>query len=323
MQSFHYNSPEEIGPLELSLPDACAGLRLDQALVRLFPELSRARWQALIEAGKVRLDGAEARSKSKVWGGESLWLENEPEPFSEEVLPQNLPLDTVTLDPSFRVVNKPAGLVVHPGHGNREGTLQNALLFHDPLLQGVPRSGLVHRLDKETSGLMVVARTLAAHGDLVRQLQARTVHRHYWALVQGRMLAGGVVEAPIGRHPTQRTRMAVVSSGRHAVTHYDVVQNLPCHTLVECRLETGRTHQIRVHLQHLGFPLAADPVYGGREAVLDEDSLRALKNFGRQALHAFHLGFMHPVTHQPCAWDIPMADDMVQLMKVLAHASFI
>ncbi|WP_297504930.1 RluA family pseudouridine synthase [Ferrovum sp.] len=322
MQSSHYNSPEENEPLELTVPVECGGLRLDQVLARLFPDWSRSRWQVQIEAGRVRLNQGLAQQKTRVCGGESLWLETEPEVFSEEVVPEDLPVETVALEESFRVIHKPAGLVVHPGHGNRHGTLQNALLFHDPAVAQVPRSGIVHRLDKDTSGLMVVARTLAAHGELVRQLQARTVHRHYWALVQGQVPAGGRIEVPVGRHATQRTRMAVTTAGRPAVTHYEVVRRLPCHTLLECRLETGRTHQIRVHMQHLGFPLAGDPVYKGKSLALDERSSAALREFRRQALHAFHLGFLHPDTRQPCAWEIPMAADMARLIQVLEEATY-
>jgi 23S rRNA pseudouridine1911/1915/1917 synthase len=321
IQSADYTSPEESDPLEVQVPGACAGLRLDQALVAIFPEFSRSRLQRWIREGCVQVEGVNATPKSKVWGGERITLQVAEDADSEEVLPEAIQLDIVYEDESILVINKPPGLVVHPGNGNRTGTLQNALLHHDARLSSVPRCGIVHRLDKDTSGLMVVARTLSAHADLVRQLQARTVRRHYWALVQGHLHDDGTVSAPVGRHPTQRTRMAVVSSGREAVTHYAVVERLPCHTLIECRLETGRTHQIRVHMQHLGHPLMADPVYGGKGVKLDARSMQAIAEFGRQALHAFRLGLVHPRTHQPMEWSIPLPDDMAQLIAVLRGAT--
>ncbi len=320
MELRHYNSPEESEPFELTIPEDCAGLRLDQVLARLFPDFSRGYWQTQIELGAVKREGGAVRSKDRMHGGECLWLDSEPVLRDEEVLPQPVPLDIVHQDAAFLVLHKPAGQVVHPGHGNREGTLQNGLLYYDAALSQVPRSGIVHRLDKDTSGLMVVARTPQAHTDLVRQLQARTVQRHYWALVNGTPPKEGVVNAPMGRHPRLRTRMAVVGQGRVAVTHYRVVDRFPCHTLLECRLETGRTHQIRVHLQHAGFPLAGDPVYGVPARRLDDASLAALQGFGRQALHAFRLGFLHPVSGLSCAWSIDMEPDMAQLITVLEHA---
>lgn len=322
MELPHYNSPEESGPLQLTIPVECVGMRLDQALAHLFPIFSRGRWQAQIEAGGVKLAGMAARQKTRVWGGESLWLVCEPVLHNEEVEPQSMALDIVAVDEAFWVIHKPAGLVVHPGHGNRDGTLQNGLLYHDPALMQVPRSGIVHRLDKDTSGLMVVARTWQAHAELVRQLQERSVQRHYWALVNGQPLQDGQVEAPMGRHPQQRTKMAIVSGGRAALTRYQVIQRLPCHSLLECRLATGRTHQIRVHLQHEGFPLAGDPLYGGRMR-LDADALAALRAMGRQALHAFRLGFLHPVTGQPCSWSIGMPEDMALLLQQLEQARYV
>jgi 23S rRNA pseudouridine1911/1915/1917 synthase len=228
-----------------------------------------------------------------------------------EAVPEEIPLDIVHEDQAILVLNKPAGLVVHPGSGNWTGTLMNALLNHAPQLKQVPRAGIVHRLDKDTSGLMVVAKTLEAQTDLVRQLQARTVSRIYLALVEGRVAEAGSVDAPIGRHPRERTKMAVVERGKPAVTHFHVLERLPHHTLVECRLETGRTHQIRVHMQSIGHPLVGDPVYGSRE-------LR--KAFHRQALHATRLGLIHPVSGQRMEWQVPMPGDMVELIERLRQA---
>jgi len=216
-------------------------------------------------------------------------------------------LDIVYEDDALLVINKPAGLVVHPGSGNWSGTLLNALLHHAPQLQGVPRAGIVHRLDKETSGLLVVAKTLEAQTDLVRQLQARTVKRHYLALVEGNVEQAGKVEAPIGRHPTTRTKMAVVSRGKPAVTHYSVLQRFARHTLIECRLETGRTHQIRVHMQSIGHPLVGDPTYGSKR----------VHAFKRQALHAARLGLIHPVTHAAMEWEAPLPEDMHALLNAM------
>lgn len=258
------------------------------------------------------LDGEARDAKHKVWGGERLAV-HEPEP--EAVLaerPEDIALDIVFEDEHILVLNKPAGLVVHPGSGNWSGTLLNALLHHVPSLDTVPRAGIVHRLDKETSGLMVVAKTLPAQTDLVRQLQARSVGRHYFALVHGEVSAAGSVDAPIGRHPTQRTRMAVVEGGRDARTHYVIRERFGSATLVECKLETGRTHQIRVHMASIGHPLVGDPVYGKRrsgDAVLDA--------FARQALHAFRLGLLHPSSRQSMQWEAPLPQDFDGLLHSL------
>ncbi len=302
------------------IPLALAGLRLDQALVALFDSFSRSRLQHWIKSGQVRLNGQLAHAKTTVWNEDWVEVQVPPEHEATAVAAQPMALRWVYQDDVLGVLHKPAGLIVHPGNGHASGTLQNGLLYELPHLAALPRCGIVHRLDKDTSGLMVVARTLGAHAALVAQLQARSVHRHYWALVQGRVLQDGTVEAPVGRHPIQRTRMAVVSGGRRAVTHYRVLERLPHHTLLECRLETGRTHQIRVHMQHLGFPLAADPVYGGRANALDVGSQQALLQFGRQALHAFHLGLVHPETNAPLQVEIPMEPDMEQLIALLRHA---
>lgn len=298
---------------QMIVPHDCAGLRLDQALARMFPSHSRSRLQDWLRDGHVRLDGALAnQAKRKVWGGESLTLEPPPSPQERAGLAEDIPLAIVFEDAHLLVIDKPAGLVVHPGSGNWSGTLLNALLHHAPKLAGVPRAGIVHRLDKDTSGLLVVARTLESQTALIRQLQARSVKRHYYAVVAGDISKGGLVDAPIGRHPVNRLKMAVVEGAREARTHYRVRARLGCATLVECRLETGRTHQIRVHMQHLGYPLVGDPVYGPRR-VADE----RLRGFPRQALHAFRLGLVHPASGQEMQWELPMAADMAGLIITL------
>jgi 23S rRNA pseudouridine1911/1915/1917 synthase len=296
----------------VTIPFELGGLRLDQALAKLFPEHSRSRLQGWLRDGYIRVDGASPDARRKVCGGESVEIDAPPPPEIAAELPEAIPLGVVFEDDQILVINKPVGLVVHPGSGNWSGTLLNALLHHDPALAAVPRAGIVHRLDKDTSGLMVVARTLAAQTELVRQLQARSVKRHYWALVQGELAAGGTVDAPIGRHPTQRTRMAVVGNGRAAITHYLIVARFARCTLVECRLDTGRTHQIRVHMAHLGHPLVGDQVYGQRRT-----GEVALDAFPRQALHAFRLGLIHPRSGLEMEWFVPMAADLKALVDAL------
>ena len=304
---------DDVDALEaLTIPVELGGLRLDQALARLFPQHSRSRLQAWLKDGLIRVDGVSPDARRKVCGGEWVEIDAPPPPELAAQLPEAIPLDIVFEDAHLLVIDKPAGLVVHPGSGNWSGTLLNALLHHDPALAGVPRAGIVHRLDKDTSGLMVVAKTLAAQTELVRQLQARSVKRHYRALVQGDVRAGGTVDAPIGRHPTQRTRMAVVGNGRPAVTHYLVTARYARSTLVECRLETGRTHQIRVHMAHIGHPLVGDPVYGTRRCGDPR-----LDGFGRQALHAFRLGLVHPHSGEQMVWEVPMAPDFAALLEAL------
>lgn len=300
---------------ELTIPDDCAGLRLDQALARLFPEHSRSRLQAWMKDGRVVVEGAQADAKSKVRGGEQLSIEVPALPQEQAEAAEDIPLRVLAEDDAILVIDKPAGLVVHPGSGNWQGTLLNALLHHAPQLAAVPRAGIVHRLDKDTSGLLVVAKTLTAQTDLIRQLQARTVSRRYLALAHGVVGGSGVVDAPIGRHPVQRTRMAVVGGGREAVTHYTVRERLPGCTLLECRLETGRTHQIRVHMAHLGHPLVGDPVYGPRRCA---DALLAA--FPRQALHAWRLGLIHPLSGAEMSWEAPLPADFARLLDVLRGA---
>ena len=304
-----YNAVEDDEPaLEWIVPQELSGKRLDQALAELMPEYSRSRIQTWIEGGQVLLAGAPVKPKQKVWGGDVLSVAPSAHPSEVEAEPEAIPLDVVHEDDAILVINKPAGLVVHPGSGNWTGTLMNALLHHAPQLRQVPRAGIVHRLDKDTSGLMVVAKTIEAQTDLVRQLQARSVSRIYLAIVEGHAEESGSVDAPIGRHPRERIKMAVVDSGKPAVTHFRVLERLPHHTLVECKLETGRTHQIRVHMQSIGHPLVGDPVYGAREQR---------KLFHRQALHATRLALLHPVSGELMAWEAPMPADMEQLLETL------
>jgi 23S rRNA pseudouridine1911/1915/1917 synthase len=299
------------------------GLRLDQAAAQVFPEYSRARLQDWIRAGLLTVNGQPGRAKDKVQGGENLALQAQVE--SQELhAAEDLPLDIVHEDRTLLIVNKPVGLVVHPGSGNYSGTLLNGLLAHCAALAELPRAGIVHRLDKDTSGLLVVAKTLAAHQSLVAQLQERSVSRHYDAVVQGVLTAGGTVDAPIGRHPVQRQKRAVTEGGasdaRDAVTHYRVKNRFRSHTHLQLQLETGRTHQIRVHMAHLGFPIVGDQVYGGRlkppkgasPALLD-----FLQQFRRQALHARLLGLYHPETGAWQEWEAPLPADFQTLLELL------
>ena len=303
----------------LILPADAAGLRLDQALARALPQYSRARLQGWIEAGAVQMDGRQPRTKDKVLGGERVEVAARLE-ADERVAPEAQPLAVVHQDRALFVINKPAGMVVHPGAGNRRHTLQNALLALDPKLALVPRAGLVHRLDKDTSGLLVVARTPEAHASLVAALAEREVERTYLAICNGAMTGGGTVDAPIGRHRTQRTRMAVRNDGREAITHYRIAKRYRAHTLVRVQLETGRTHQIRVHLAHIGYPIIGDPAYGGRRRLPAGCSpvlAAALSTFPRQALHAARLALTHPITGRPLEWEVPIPEDMKSLLAAL------
>lgn len=301
------------------LPASAAGLRLDQALARSLPQYSRTRLQGWIEAGAVRVDGRQPRTKDKVLGGEQVEVAARLE-ADRRVVPEAQPLAVVHQDRALFVINKPAGMVVHPGAGNPRHTLQNALLALDPKLAVVPRAGLVHRLDKDTSGLLVVARTPEAHAKLAAALAEREIERSYLAICSGAMTGGGTVDAPIGRHRTHRTRMAVRSDGREAVTHYRIVKRYRAHTLVRVQLETGRTHQIRVHLAHIGYPIVGDAVYAGRRrlpAGCGVPLAAALAAFPRQALHAARLALAHPMTGRALAWEAPLPDDMQGLLEAL------
>lgn len=314
--------------LNATVPLDLAGSRLDQAAAHLFPEYSRERLKDWIKDGRLTVQGKPGKPKDKVAGGEALVLQAELE-SETEALPQDIPLAIVYEDDDLLVIDKPAGLVVHPGAGNPDGTLMNALLFHCPDLRLLPRAGIVHRIDKDTSGLLVVAKTLPAHTALTSQLADKTVYREYEAIVCGVMTGGGTVDAPIDRHPTDRTRMAVVNRrdedderGRDAVSHYRVIARFRGHTHVRVQLETGRTHQIRVHMAHIGHPLIGDPVYGGRPRLPKGGSLemiRAIQQFPRQALHARRLGLVHPVTGADMSWESPLPADMTELLRVLAE----
>jgi len=306
---------------EIAISGDLVGLRLDQALARLLPQYSRQRLQSWIEAGAVRLNGAVPRSRDRLLGGEQVRIEAQIEAHTA-VLAEALPVDVVYEDEALRVINKPAGLVVHPGAGNPGRTLQNALLGLDPRLALVPRAGLIHRLDKDTSGLMVVARTLESHRLLVAALAARDIERRYAAVCLGVLTGGRTVDEPIGRHRTARTRMAVRADGREAVTHIRIIERFRAHTLVLAQLETGRTHQIRVHLAHIGHPVVGDPVYGARRRYPPgaSDDLRAtLDGFRRQALHAMELAFEHPFTGKPLSFEAPLPADMQSLLSALAQ----
>lgn len=301
------------------IPADLAGRRLDQALTALFPAYSRSRLQQWIRAGQVRVDARRPRPDERVRGGERVEIDALIE-AQDTCIAQAIPLTLVYEDDSLLVIDKPSGLVVHPAAGNRDGTLQNALLHHAPELAMLPRAGLVHRLDKDTSGLLVVARTLAAHKSLVEQLQTRAIEREYQAVVMGVMTAGGTVEEAVGRHPTARTRMAVTRGGKPAVTHYRVMERYRAHSRIRVRLQTGRTHQIRVHMAHIRYPLLGDPLYGGRMRLpkgCSERLREVLAGFKRQALHAARLAFVHPASGERMEWRAPLPQDMAQLIEAL------
>jgi len=305
--------------LTVSIPERLDGQRLDQALAELVPDYSRSRLQQWIRDGQVTLDDRVSRVRARVRCGDTVRIDAELAAESTFTA-QPIDLDLIHEDDHLLVVNKPPGLVVHPAAGNPDGTLLNALLHHDPALAALPRAGIVHRLDKDTSGLMVVARTLVAHTRLVEAMQARRIRREYLAIVNGVLTAGGRIEAPVGRHPVDRKRMAVVAGGREAITHYRVIERFRAHTLVRVRLETGRTHQIRVHMAHIHCPVTGDPVYGGRPRLprgAGEALTSALQAFRRQALHAQYLELAHPVGGEPMAWEAPLPADLQRLLEVL------
>ena len=303
-----------------TVPDSCLGKRLDQTLAIMFPDYSRSRLKDWILAGSVKINNEVlTRAREKMYGGEKVAIDAEVE-AEQRFEAQNIKLDIVYEDDDILVINKPAGLVVHPGAGNPDGTVLNALLHYFPAIEVVPRAGIVHRLDKDTTGLMVVAKTIAAQTNLVDALQLREITREYEAVANGLMTAGGLVDEPIGRHPTKRTHMAVTFSGRPSVTHYRVMEKYRLHTRLRLRLETGRTHQIRVHMSHITHPLVGDPVYGGRPRPPKNSTpelLAKLRGFKRQALHAAMLSLYHPITGELMTWHADLPDDFVELIELL------
>ncbi|RZO81009.1 MAG: 23S rRNA pseudouridine(1911/1915/1917) synthase RluD [Litorivicinaceae bacterium] len=300
---------------QFDVPLEESGSRIDQVLARLMPDYSRARLTQWLTEGQILIDGAARKPKNKVFGGEKIVVNAELEPQIDWSA-ENIPLDLVHVDHDLIIVNKPAGLVVHPGHGNPSGTLVNALLSQFPELEEIPRAGIVHRLDKETSGVLAVARSLKAQANLVKQLKDRSMSRQYVALVYGHPNKEGTIDAPMDRHRLQRTKMAVVYSGKPAVTHYRVTETTAHCAWVQVKLESGRTHQIRVHMMHIGHPLIGDPVYRqgrpglGRAAVATRD---LIDQFPRQALHAQLLGLKHPSTVEMVQFEVPMAQDLAEL----------
>jgi len=308
--------------LDGQLPDDALGLRLDQALAQLFTDYSRGQLTKWIKAGYVSVNNhIVSKPREAVNGGEQIIITATIEAVDDTWVAEAIQLDIIHEDDDVMIINKPAGMVVHPGAGNHNGTLVNALLNHSAQLETIPRAGIVHRLDKGTTGLLMIAKTLQAHNSLVSQLQERTVLRQYQAIAVGVLTAGGTVDEPIGRHNIDRKRMAVTGSGKPSVTHYRVEQRFKAHTHIRCNLETGRTHQIRVHMAHIRHPLLGDSVYGGRFKFpkgVNEQTREAIKAFNRQALHAGLLGFIHPKTEQEVSWQVDMPDDMQAMLALLA-----
>jgi 23S rRNA pseudouridine1911/1915/1917 synthase len=305
--------------LRLTVPDEMRGRRLDQVLAELVREYSRSRLQQWIRAGQVSLDDRIPQVRERIHGGEIVCINATIEAQTRSG-PEPIPLQVLYADSDLLVIDKPAGLVVHPAAGNPAGTLLNALLHYDPALADLPRAGIVHRLDKATSGVLVVARNLTAHKSLVDALQARRVKREYLAVVQTVLTAGGSVDAPIGRHPVDRKRMAVVPGGKESLTHYRVEERFRAHTLVRVQLETGRTHQIRVHMAHQHIPILGDPVYGGRLRLppgAGSELQAQLTGFRRQALHAARLTLTHPSSGETVSWSAPLPADMTRLLETL------
>lgn len=305
--------------LTAQVPADMYGLRLDQAVAQLFPDYSRSRLQGWIKAGTLTVDGKALRPRDKLCGGEQIEVDAEIEAIDRHAA-QEIPLNIVYEDEHILILNKPAGLVVHPAAGHADGTLLNALLHHSPEIAHVPRAGIVHRLDRETTGLMVVAKTIMAQTDLVAQLQDRSMGREYEAVVNGVMTGGGCVDEPMARHARHRQKMAVVGVGKEAITHYRVLEKFRAHTHIRLKLETGRTHQIRVHMAHINYPLVGDPLYGGRFRMpkgCSEAMQSVLRQFRRQALHAKKLELWHPETGQQMSWESELPEDMQQLLEVL------
>jgi len=304
---------------QLTINEQTSGLRLDQAICHFLPDYSRSKIQDWIKQGFIQLNDTTPKPKTKVYVGDVLQLDIPPTTKTYDQ-PEQVEFDIIFQDEHLFVVNKPAGLVVHPAAGHASGTLLNGLLFRDPALEQLPRAGIVHRLDKDTTGVMVVARTLKAHTTLVEALQSRLVKREYVAITQGVVTAGRTIDEPIGRHPVDRKRMSVQENGKHAITHFTVREKYRKHSLIDVRLETGRTHQIRVHMAYLRYPLLGDQVYGGRLAIpagISPELEQQIRGFKRQALHAFRLSFEHPVTGELLSFEADLPKDMVQLIEAL------
>lgn len=314
-------NPQKIS-LKGIVPTELAGVRLDQALAKLFPDYSRSQLQNWIQAGHVRVDGTQKMlTRKKVQVDQLIEITAYLAP-SERWIAQALPLNILYKDEALLIINKPAGLVVHPGAGILNHTLINALLHYDPQLAILPRAGIIHRLDKNTSGLLVIARNLISHHALTKAMKTRKISREYEAIVKGIPISGRTISAPIGRHSIHRTRMAVLDNGEEAITHFRILQRYRAHTHIRIRLETGRTHQIRVHMAHIHHPLVGDPVYGshiGVPAFLSNSLKATLKAFHRQALHATTLQLSHPLTQQTMEWHAPLPKDMLDLLKSLAQ----
>ncbi|MBA2656191.1 MAG: 23S rRNA pseudouridine(1911/1915/1917) synthase RluD [Tatlockia sp.] len=305
------------------IPRECHGQRLDVVLAQLFPDFSRSQLSSWLKEGAIKLNNRLSKPKEKVFGGEQIDMEidfEKLEGHKDSYLPEAIPLTLAFEDEHLLVINKPAKLVVHPGAGNREHTLVNALLYHDPDLQHLPRAGIIHRLDKDTTGLLVCAKTIKAHTNLTRQMQAREIQRNYLALVQGHLISGGKIETFYGRHPRSRLKMAVCTHGREAITHYSLRKQYQEFTLLDVQLLTGRTHQIRVHMAHINHAVVGDQLYGGRMRFPSQatEELRDLfRHFDRQALHAAKLAFKHPETDELLSFEAPLPEDFNTLLTAL------
>ncbi len=307
--------------LSAAVPDALAGNRLDQVAAQLFPDYSRSRLQSWIKEGSLLVNNHSQRAKDRLNEGDLLEIDANM-PSNDIWTAEDLPIEIVYEDDDLIVVNKAAGVVVHPAAGNREGTLLNGLLSRIPQLEELPRAGIIHRLDKDTTGLLIVAKTLIAHTRLVNMLQKREITREYQAIVQGVFTGGGRIDQPLGRHPVSRKKRAIVREGKEATTHYKIAKRFRCHTLLDIKLDTGRTHQIRVHMASIKSPIVGDPLYGGRlqlPRACHENLITQLRQFKRQALHAKRLAFLHPVSKEPLEFVSDLPDDMLQLLVALAE----
>ncbi|KTC65942.1 ribosomal large subunit pseudouridine synthase D (plasmid) [Legionella adelaidensis] len=304
---------------QLTIPILQEGKRVDAVLAELFPEYSRSQLSSWLKAGFITINKRVYKPKEKVFGGENLEIKIIPQ-VEESSLGEDIPLAIIYEDEHLIIINKPAGLVVHPGAGNLQHTLVNALIHHNPDLQQLPRAGIIHRLDKDTTGLLIVAKTLHAHTQLIRQMQAREIQRHYLALVNGHVISGKRIETFFGRHPKNRLKMAVCNHGKEAITEFSIRKHYNSFTLLDVKLFTGRTHQIRVHLSHINYPIVGDSLYGGRLRIPPQatDQLKQmLQQFKRQALHAYHLSFTHPISKQELTFSAPIPDDFQLLLNLL------